>query len=114
MLKIFSTPTGLVRIVAGITAIALVLAMAAWPYGYYQVLRVVVFFAGLYCGVTLRRSPNPEDQRTALMLFAAALIFNPFVPVFLPRGVWAVLDLVGAGLFGFVAYRRPARLPGNP
>lgn len=24
------------------------------------------------------------------MLFAAALIFNPFFSVFLPRGVWAV------------------------
>ncbi|PBB36764.1 hypothetical protein CK221_16950 [Mesorhizobium sp. WSM3868] len=74
-----------------------------WPYGYYQLLRVIVFFAGIYCGIFLRSTgAEPSNQ---LALFAAALTFNPFLPVHLPREIWAVFNLAAACLFGFAAYR---------
>lgn len=106
MLKtMVSTPGGTVRLVCICVAIASLLAVAPWPYGYYQLLRVVVFFAGIYCGVMVRRS-GPENQPLAWALFVAALIFNPFIPMHLPRELWAVLNVGAAALFGFVAYRQ--------
>ncbi|MFA6154714.1 DUF6804 family protein [Mesorhizobium sp.] len=91
----------MVRNVAVIVAIASLLAVGPWPYGYYQLVRVVVFFAGAYCGAMLWRT----DQRNlAWGLFAAALVFNPFMPVHLPRELWAVLNVGAAVLFGVVWY----------
>ncbi|WP_352806890.1 DUF6804 family protein [Mesorhizobium sp. M0340] len=66
---------------------------------YYQLRRVAVFFAGIYCGVMVRRS-GPENQPLAWALFVAALIFNPFIPMHLPRELWAVLNVGAAALFG--------------
>ncbi|AMX95563.1 MAG: hypothetical protein E5W64_01425 [Mesorhizobium sp.] len=85
-------------------AIASLLAVAPWPYGYYQFLRVVVFFAGIYCGAMVWRS-GPENRTLAWALFGAAAIFNPFMPVHLPRELWAIFNVAAATLFGFVAYR---------
>ncbi|WP_404926564.1 DUF6804 family protein [Mesorhizobium sp. ORM16] len=105
MLKtMLSTPAGTVRLVCICVAIASLLAVAPWPFGYYQLLRVVIFFAGIYCGVMVRRS-NLGNQNLAWVLFGAAAIFNPFAPVHLPRELWAVLNVGAAALFGIVAYR---------
>ncbi|TIT03981.1 DUF6804 family protein [Mesorhizobium sp.] len=107
MLKaILSTPAGTVRLVCICVAIASLLAVAPWPYGYYQLLRVVVFFAGIYCGVMIRRSDARENQILAWALFGGASIFNPFLPIYLPRELWAVLNVGAAALFGFVVYRQ--------
>ncbi len=97
----FPAPVGMVCVCV---AIASLLAVAPWPYGYYQLLRIVVFIAGIYCGVMVRRS-GVENQNLAWALFGAALVFNPFLPVHLPRELWAVLNVAAAGLFGFTAYR---------
>ncbi|RWP95738.1 DUF6804 family protein [Mesorhizobium sp.] len=108
MLKnMLSTSAGTVRLIAIVTAVAMLLAIAPWPYGYYQLLRVVGFFAGAYCGAMVWRS-GPENHNLAWALFAAALVFNPFMPVYLPREVWAVIDVAAAGLFAFTAYRYPS------
>ncbi|RWE44522.1 MAG: hypothetical protein EOS78_02870 [Mesorhizobium sp.] len=99
-----STPAGTVRLVCICVAVVSLLAVAPWPYGYYQLLRVVVSFAGIYCGAIVWKSGR--DQRNlAWALFAAAAIFNPFLPVHLPRELWAMLDVGAAALFGFAAYR---------
>ncbi|WP_352965936.1 DUF6804 family protein [Mesorhizobium sp. M1312] len=54
-------------------------------------------------GKTLR---CPGNQTLGWALFGAALIFNPFLPIHLPRELWAVLNVGAAALFGFVAYRQ--------
>lgn len=106
MLKnILSTSAGTIRLICICVAIASLLAVAPWPYGYYQLLRLVVFFAGAYCGVIMWRS-GADNRNLAWALFAAALVFNPFLPIHLPREIWAVLNIGAAALFGFVAYRQ--------
>lgn len=100
---------GAVRIVSIVVAVALVAALGPWPYGYYQLLRVVVFLAGLYCGLMLRQSSDRNDQNLAWALFGTALVFNPFLPVYLPRELWSVIDIIAAGIFGYSAYRQPRR-----
>ncbi|TRC91142.1 hypothetical protein FJV80_04265 [Mesorhizobium sp. WSM4310] len=105
MLKtMLSTRTGMFRLVCISVVVLSLLAVLPWPYGYYQLLRIIVFFAGIYCGIFVR-STGAENQRLAWALFAAALIFNPFLPIHLPREIWAIFNLGAAGLFGFTAYR---------
>jgi len=101
----------MVKIVAILAAVALIAALGPWPYGYYQLLRVVIFAAGIYCGVVLRNSSVTTDQNLSWAMFGAALVFNPFLPVYLPREVWSVLDLVAAGVFGYTAYWLKDRSP---
>lgn len=94
------------RIVGICAAVALVLAILSLPYGYYQLLRFGIFAAGIYCGIKLK---SAGDEKLAYGLFAVALAFNPFLPVFLSREIWLPIDLICAALFGFVAYRYPAQ-----
>lgn len=93
-----------VRIVALIVTIALVLALAPWPYAYYQLLRVVVCGAGIFCGITLWNS-NDQNRTLAIALVFTALLFNPFIPVHLTRAVWSIINVMSAALFGYVAMK---------
>jgi len=67
-----------------------------WPYGYYQLLRVVVCGAGAYIAWLSHHSKYPW----AVWVFGfVAILFNPLAPVHLPRATWGLLDLVCAWLF---------------
>ncbi|MBZ9720155.1 hypothetical protein LB519_20120 [Mesorhizobium sp. AD1-1] len=100
-----STPGGTVRLVCICVTVMSLLAVAPWPYGYYQLLRVIVCAAGIYCGAVVWKSAL-ENHNLAWALFGAAAIFNPFLPVHLPRELWAVFNVGAAALFGFVAHRQ--------
>lgn len=91
-----------VRICAGVAAGFLLLAVFPLPYGYYQLMRVVVCGVGIYAGMMMLQR---GDNGIAGALFIAAALFNPIVPVHLTRGIWLPLNLIGAGLYGFTAYR---------
>lgn len=95
----------MIRIVAICAAAALTIAILSLPYGYYQLLRLGIFAAGIYCGIKLK---SAGDEKLAYCLFAVALAFNPFLPVYLSREIWLPIDLICAALFGFVAYRYPS------
>lgn len=92
------------RIVAVAAAIALAAAILPWPYDYYQALRLGIVAAGIYCGFMAKSS---GDDKLAYGLFFAALVFNPFLPVFLTRAIWLPIDLAAAAFFAFIAYRHP-------
>lgn len=88
------------RTVAICAAVALAAAILPWPYGYYQLLRLGIFGAGIYCGYMMREANN---YGAAYALFFTALVFNPFLPVYLSRAIWFPLNVVAAALFAFVA-----------
>ena len=93
-----------VKIVACIAAVALLLALAPWPYGYYLLLRVIVCGAGIFCGITLWNT-NEQGRALSIALFVTSLLFNPFIPAHLTRTIWSVLNVMGAVLFGYVALK---------
>jgi hypothetical protein len=93
-----------VKIVSGIAAVALLLALAPWPYGYYLMLRVVVCGAGIFCGVMLWKSSD-RGRALTIALFVTALLFNTFIPAHLTRAIWSVLNVAGTILFGYVAIK---------
>lgn len=74
----------------------LVGALTDWPYGYYQLLRLVV------CGgaVCVAHSAFTWKKIWAVWLFGIiALLFNPLIPIHLSRELWKPIDVVCAILF---------------
>ena len=71
----------------------LLLALADWPYGYYQLLRVVVCAVAVW-GATLAH--RMEKPGWTWLLGVLAVIFNPVFPVHLEREIWSIIDLGAA------------------
>lgn len=101
------------QMVAGATAVALLAALLPLPYAFYMALRVVVFGAGLYCGMMLAGAPQFQRGLAAALLIAA-LTFNPFLPADLTREIWAALNVAGAALFGWAAWKNRPLLAQRP
>ncbi len=94
-------PFTLARIVA---IPLLVLAVAPWPYGYYLVLRLVACAVTAYGAFVAVKLAN---ERWAWTFGLIALLFNPFLPIHLPRELWVILDLgVGGVLAASFFYLR--------
>ena len=77
---------------SAIAAMVLLVALAQWPYVYYQVLRWVVCAAAVNVAY---RAYRWKRQATLWAFAIVAIIFNPLAPFHLPRGVWQVLNLAG-------------------
>lgn len=79
-----------------IPAVLLTIATLHLPYGYYTFLRIVVFgFSALVASLSWR--DNTISRVWPAVFVGIAIVFNPFVPVYLSRGDWFYLD-IGAAL----------------
>jgi hypothetical protein len=94
-------------IVAGLMLVG---ALFALPYGYYQLLRLVVCAVAAY-GAWLAAQGESVGWTVGLGLLA--LLFNPVVPVYLDRGTWAVIDVVSAGVIVASGFRVEAEAKGS-
>lgn len=81
-----------------VPAVMLIFAIGHWPYGYYILLRIIVTGAALLLAALAHQRIREFTIWSGLLL-AAALVFNPLVPLHSTRGLWWVLDLSVAGLF---------------
>ena len=81
-----------VPVIYGAAAL-LAVAVLPLPYGYYQLLRLVatVVFAGA-AFVAFRRGHAGHGFGFAVL----ALLFNPVLPVYLSKALWAPIDLAAA------------------
>ena len=73
-------------------------------YGYFQLLRLVVF---LVAGYGAFGAYQNDESGWAVGLGVMALLFNPVFPVYLDRSTWAFIDLVCAA----VLFYSPQALP---
>ncbi|MER9168932.1 hypothetical protein NKI12_16395 [Mesorhizobium australicum] len=93
---------------AFIPALLLVLALAPWPYAYYQLLRIVV--TGWAAFLTWDRYQSAKTWTPWVIAFVAlAVLFNPIAPIHLTRPIWSVLNVLGASVFaafGIAGLRR--------
>lgn len=98
-------PLWLSLVIAG----ACVVALADWPYGYYQLLRLAVTgYAGWIAWIML------EDRRQAFAwLFGLlAVLYNPIVKIPLDRETWTVVNLATA-LIVMIELMRSIRTKGS-
>lgn len=87
-----------------VPAALLLIGIADLDIGYYTFMRIVVFLAG--CLITY--ASYKENDKVDFWTVAFALVtilFNPIIPVYLhDKEVWAVLDFVGAAIFGIKGF----------
>jgi hypothetical protein len=91
---------------AAIAALMLFGALGYWPYGYYQLLRFVV------CGIsayTAFMAYEWQRQWVVWLFGLIAVLFNPLIPILLPRELWQVIDVTCAFLFVAIVFalRKP-------
>lgn len=63
------------------------------PYGYYTFLRIASFGIFGYLAIMAREGGRPA---WAWAMGINALLYNPIIPVHLPRGVWSPLNILSA------------------
>ncbi len=78
----------------GIAAL-LVATLPIWPYGFYVLLRLGISTVSLY-GIYVLRDTGPGN---VIPLACITLLFNPVIPVYLPKVLWAAIDLGVACFF---------------
>lgn len=93
---------------AAIGAIALFLAILEMPYEFYVLLRVAVPAMAIWiCTIA-----SGQKKTGWIGVFAmAAVLWNPLIPIEMPRSAWVLPDLVGAALFAAAGYTMPASKP---
>ena len=77
-------------------AMLLLAIPSIWPYGYYTLLRWAV------CGVSAHAAYRAYEWKRQGWIWGMAIIsvlFNPFIPIYLDKEMWIVIDLFVAGVY---------------
>lgn len=62
-----------------------------WQYGFFTILRFVVFTA---CAYSAWLAYENDRESWSWFMGAIAMLFNPFFPIHFERDVWVVIDSV--------------------
>lgn len=74
------------------------------PYGYFQFLRIAICAVACF-GIW---KTHRAKQDTWLFVFTGiAILFNPFLPIYLPKNVWMPIDIL-VGIFFVVIHKKYA------
>lgn len=65
----------------------------SWQYGFFTFLRFVVFSSTAYVAYLAYQE---QKEGWVWFLGAVAVLFNPFIPVYLTRDVWGMIDFITA------------------
>lgn len=90
-----------------IGAVALFIAILPLPLFFYLLLRQVVTFISLYF---VFRFYTNKFYSQAIISLGIAFIFNPFIPVYLDKTLWVILDIVVAGILLFLGTRQTSKI----
>lgn len=73
-------------------SILMVIALGSNAYDYYTLLRIATTVVAVY--LAYRTYQNDEEDGLVWIFGAIAILFNPFIPVYLSREVWALIDVI--------------------
>jgi len=81
-----------IAIIISVTFLFLAM-IEGWPYGFFTLLRLVVFGTTVY----LTWLAHKSQRQIWIWTFGfIALVFNPLIPLYLGRDLWMVVDLLVA------------------
>ena len=80
-----------------VAAVFLLLALLDWPYGYYQLLRLVVTGVAAWVAYI---AYDAQKKPLMVIFIIVALLFYPLIPIHLDRETWAGIDVLCA--IGFI------------
>lgn len=75
----------------------LLIALIDMPYGYYQILRVMIFCSSVFIAI------REKEQNGVFWLWAfvaCALIFNPIIKLSLGSEIWPFANIAATALYG--------------
>jgi len=85
------------NILTAISVAMLFLAIPSlFPYGYYQLLRWVVMATAIFI---LYLSYKLSKKGWLWLMVVVSILFNPIIPIYLTKEIWAVIDFIVAILF---------------
>ena len=88
----------MIRLYFAVPAAMALLALLDTPYGYYQLLRLVVAAASVFIAVAAWQ----RGSHVAVIAFGLlALIYNPIAPLHLKRDIWEWVNIGTAAVFLF-------------
>ncbi|OHA64336.1 MAG: hypothetical protein A2843_02560 [Candidatus Wildermuthbacteria bacterium RIFCSPHIGHO2_01_FULL_48_27b] len=70
-----------------------------WPYGFFTMLRFVVFASSAYVAWM---AYEVQKEKWVWIFGFLAVLFNPFIIIHLDREIWSVIDLI-VGMFMIVS-----------
>lgn len=79
-----------------IAALMLFGALGRWPYGYYQLLRLVTCGAAIFVAFM---AYNWKKLWATWLFGFIAVLFNPLVKIHFHKDTWQVIDIIAAVLF---------------
>lgn len=86
----------MIRLYFAVPAAMALLALLDMPYGYYQLLRLVVAVASAFIAAAAWQ----RGSHVAVIAFGLlALIYNPVVPLHLKREIWEWVNIGTAAIF---------------
>ncbi|MCX6782926.1 MAG: hypothetical protein NTZ20_02950 [Candidatus Levybacteria bacterium] len=76
---------------------------SGWPYGFYQLLRIVIFLTS----ITVAWGFYKSNLTSWMIIFGAvAFLFNSLYPIYPNKQSWVPIDFIGAILFFLAAYSK--------
>ena len=85
------------RLLKLITSGMLFLAIFQLPYGYYNLLRLVVTISS---GISSFNAYENEKVGVAIIFAIICLLFNPIFPIYLDKSMWIPIDVIVGVFFG--------------
>ena len=67
-----------------------------FPYGYYNLLRLVVCGTGVFLAVIAYQK---KDTKWTWIMAIVAFVFNPILPFHLGKGIWVMIDVIAGVIF---------------
>ena len=87
------------RLIWHINIGALLLAIVPLPYLYYMGLRLLVAGSAVFLLLRHRRRWKGKMNGWILIFIGVAVLYNPIIPIHLPKLVWIFLNVVTAANF---------------
>ncbi|WP_051555165.1 DUF6804 family protein [Legionella fairfieldensis] len=87
----------------------LLLSFLPWPYGYYRLLRIVVTGCAGY--LTINEYSHTKSITPFVVILAfITVLFNPVIPIYFSREIWAIWDALVALALGIHAVLTHVRI----
>ena len=81
-------------VAALILGVLMLIAVGDNPYGYYQFLRITTLIIALFIAYVVYSSD--EENKAVWFFVAVAILFNPFLPIYLDKSLWVIIDILVA------------------
>jgi len=86
----------MVQVISQILGVVALLASLRLPYEFYLIIRVIMCFGSIFCLIKNFNEPNGRVFRAGL--FAIVIIYNPLLPLGLPKIAWIFVN-IATGIF---------------